>query len=41
MTCHRRGDPRTDPCGDDITVVMDTSRLHFFDKDTEETLLNR
>ena len=37
-----RVDPRTKTTiGDDIKVVMDTSRLHFFDKDTEETLLNR
>jgi multiple sugar transport system ATP-binding protein len=37
-----RVDPRTKThIGDDITVVMDTSRLHFFDKDTEETLLSR
>ena len=26
---------------DDIKVVFDTSRLHFFDKDSETTLLNR
>ncbi|HSK67643.1 MAG TPA: sn-glycerol-3-phosphate ABC transporter ATP-binding protein UgpC [Candidatus Limnocylindria bacterium] len=37
-----RVDPRTKTAmGDDTVVVMDTSRLHFFDKDTEETLLNR
>ncbi len=37
-----RVDPRTKTkIGDDITAVMNTSRLHFFDKDTEETLLNR
>ena len=37
-----RVDPRTKTVmGDDITVVMDTTRLHFFDKETEETLLNR
>ena len=37
-----RVDPRTKTqIGDDITVVMDTSRLHFFDKDTEETILAR
>lgn len=37
-----RVDPRTKThIGDNIQVVMDTSRLHFFDKDTEETLLNR
>ncbi len=37
-----RVDPRTKThIGDDIQIVMDTSRLHFFDKDTEETLLSR
>jgi len=37
-----RVDPRTKThIGDNITVAMDTTRLHFFDKDTEETLLNR
>jgi multiple sugar transport system ATP-binding protein len=37
-----RVDPRTKThIGDDIQVVMDTSRLHFFDKDTEETMLSR
>ncbi|MDO5021860.1 MAG: sn-glycerol-3-phosphate ABC transporter ATP-binding protein UgpC [Eubacteriales bacterium] len=37
-----RVDPRTATrTGDDIVVVMDTSRLHFFDKETENTLLNR
>ena len=27
--------------GDNIKVALDTARLHFFDKDTEETILNR
>ncbi len=37
-----RVDPRTKTrTGDDTVVAMDTSRLHFFDKDTEETILNR
>jgi multiple sugar transport system ATP-binding protein len=37
-----RVDPRTKThVGDEIKVAMDTTRLHFFDKDTEETLLNR
>ena len=37
-----RVDPRTKTrTGYDIKVVMDTSRLHFFDKDTEETILQR
>ena len=37
-----RVDPRTATrTGDDIKVALDTSRLHFFDKDTEETLLQR
>ena len=37
-----RVDPRTKTrAGDDVVVAMDTSRLHFFDKDTEETILNR
>ena len=37
-----RVDPRTATrTGDNIEVAMDTSRLHFFDKETEETILNR
>ena len=37
-----RVDPRTATrTGDDIKVALDTSRLHFFDKDTEETILQR
>ena len=37
-----RVDPRTvTRAGDDTMVALDTSRLHFFDKDTEETILNR
>ncbi|MBQ8136294.1 MAG: ABC transporter ATP-binding protein, partial [Clostridia bacterium] len=37
-----RVDPRTSTrTGDDVKVVFDTSRLHFFDKDTELTILNR
>ena len=37
-----RVDPRTKTrAGDSTVVAMDTARLHFFDKDTEETLLNR
>ena len=37
-----RVDPRTATRpDDDIKVAMDTSRLHFFDKDTEETILSR
>jgi multiple sugar transport system ATP-binding protein len=37
-----RVDPRTTTkTGDDIIAVMDTDHLHFFDKDTEVTLLNR
>jgi multiple sugar transport system ATP-binding protein len=37
-----RVDPRTKTrTGDDTKVVLDTSRLHFFDKDTEETILSR
>ena len=37
-----RVDPRTSTrAGDDIKVALDTSRLHFFDKDTEETILQR
>jgi len=37
-----RVDPRTKTrAGDSTVVAMDTTRLHFFDKDTEETLLNR
>ena len=27
--------------GDDIRVAFDANRLHFFDKDTEATLLDR
>ncbi len=37
-----RVDPRTHTrMGDDTVVALDTSRLHFFDKETEATLLNR
>ncbi|MBE5777450.1 MAG: TOBE domain-containing protein, partial [Clostridiales bacterium] len=37
-----RVDPRTKTRpGDDVKVVLDTSRLHFFDKDTEVTILQR
>ena len=37
-----RVDPRTHThTGDDIKVVLDTSRLHFFDKETEANILNR
>ena len=37
-----RVDPRTKTrADDDVLVAMDTSRLHFFDKDTEETILSR
>ena len=39
-----RVDPRTKTrTGDDTVVALDTSRLHFFEKDTknEETILNR
>jgi len=37
-----RVDPRTATrAGDKVKVALDTARLHFFDKDTEETILNR
>ena len=37
-----RVDPRTiTRAGDDTKVALDTTRLHFFDKDTEETILVR
>ncbi len=37
-----RVDPRTKTrTGDDVEVCFDTSRLHFFDKDTEQTILQR
>ncbi|MBQ6173666.1 MAG: sn-glycerol-3-phosphate ABC transporter ATP-binding protein UgpC [Clostridia bacterium] len=37
-----RVDPRTKSrAGDEIRVAMDVEHLHFFDKDTEKTLLNR
>ena len=37
-----RVDPRTTSrSGDTIEVCFDTSRLHFFDKETEKTILNR
>ena len=37
-----RVDPRTATrTGHDTLCVMDTTRLHFFDKDTENTILNR
>ena len=42
MLFRSRVDPRTvTRAGDDTKVALDTSRLHFFDKDTEETILNR
>ena len=37
-----RVDPRTPTrAGDDIEIALDPARLHFFDKDTEETILQR
>ncbi|MGI6188838.1 MAG: sn-glycerol-3-phosphate ABC transporter ATP-binding protein UgpC [Clostridiales bacterium] len=37
-----RVDPRsTARVGDTIKIALDSNRLHFFDKDTEETLLTR
>jgi len=37
-----RVDPRsTSRAGDTIKVAFDANRLHFFDKDTEATLLGR
>ncbi len=37
-----RVDPRTKTgIGQDVDVVLDTSRLHFFDKETEKTILSR
>ncbi|MDI9530172.1 MAG: ABC transporter ATP-binding protein [Chloroflexota bacterium] len=37
-----RVDPRTKThTGDDTKVAFDTTRLHFFDKETEATILNR
>ncbi|NLH58124.1 MAG: sn-glycerol-3-phosphate ABC transporter ATP-binding protein UgpC [Clostridiales bacterium] len=37
-----RVDPRsTARTGDTIRIAIDTNKLHFFDKETEETLLNR
>ena len=37
-----RVDPRsTARAGDTIRIALDPNRLHFFDKDTEETILNR
>ena len=37
-----RVDPRsTSRTGDTVKVAFDTNRLHFFDKDTEETILDR
>lgn len=37
-----RVDPRTKThTGDDIKVVFDTNHLHFFDKETEATILTR
>ncbi|NLC32834.1 MAG: sn-glycerol-3-phosphate ABC transporter ATP-binding protein UgpC [Clostridiales bacterium] len=37
-----RVDPRTQTkTGDDIKVVVDTRHLHFFDKETEATILSR
>ena len=37
-----RVDPRTvSRGGDDITIGFDVNRLHFFDADTEKTILSR
>jgi len=37
-----RVDPRTSSrAGQKIKVAFDVARLHFFDKETEATLLNR
>ncbi len=37
-----RVDPRsTSRTGDTINVAFDANRLHFFDKDTEDTILER
>ncbi len=37
-----RVDPRTNSCsGDDVTVGFDVNRLHFFDLETEKTILSR
>ena len=37
-----RVDPRsTARVGDTIKIALDPNRLHFFDKDTEESLLER
>ena len=37
-----RVDPRTaSRAGDHIKVAFDVNHLHFFDKDSEKTILNR
>ena len=37
-----RVDPRTNSRGgDDVTVGFDVNRLHFFDLETEKTILSR
>ena len=37
-----RVDPRTSSkAGNKIKVAFDTNRLHFFDKETEKTILNK
>ena len=37
-----RVDPRTaSRAGNKIKIALDTNRLHFFDKDTEKTILNK
>ncbi len=42
MSITAMSDSRTQVRGDDtITVAFDVNRLHFFDYDTEETILNR
>jgi multiple sugar transport system ATP-binding protein len=42
VNCIAKVDPRsTARAGDTIKIALDTNRLHFFDKETEETLLTR
>jgi multiple sugar transport system ATP-binding protein len=37
-----RVDPRTSSkAGSKIKIAMDTNHLHFFDKETEKTILNK
>jgi multiple sugar transport system ATP-binding protein len=37
-----RVDPRsTSRAGSKIKIALDTNRLHFFDKETEKTILNK